>query len=105
MWLCQILQSDLFRPPNATQVFQHSRTPWGFVVGAGTEWSFAPNWSLVSEFLYMGFERNSQSFACGSVATCGGDPVGTQSRFDFTDSIWVARIGVNYRFAPGVVRF
>ncbi|MGB7694274.1 MAG: hypothetical protein WBM12_15540, partial [Pseudolabrys sp.] len=56
--------------PNATQVFQHSRTPWGFVVGAGTEWSFAPNWSLVSEFLYMGFERNSQSFACGSVATC-----------------------------------
>ncbi|MGA8388475.1 MAG: hypothetical protein WCD30_18260 [Pseudolabrys sp.] len=60
---------------------------------------------MVSEFLYMGFERNSQSFACGSVATCGGDPVGTQSRFDFTDSIWVARIGVNYRFAPGVVRF
>ena len=29
----------------------------GFVSGGYTEWSFAPNWSFVSEFLYMGFRR------------------------------------------------
>lgn len=36
--------------------------------------------------------------------TCGGAAVGTPFRFEFNDSMWVSRIGLNYRFGgPAVV--
>jgi outer membrane immunogenic protein len=42
-------------PPPVSAVFSSSRTRWGWTAGVGSEWSFAPNWSLKSEFLYMRF--------------------------------------------------
>jgi len=97
-----------FRPAGAvTAVFETDRTRLGFVVGVGTEWSFAPNWSFVSEVLYMGFEKDEQTFNCPSVAFCGGGSVGLPHRFEFTDTVWATRIGINYRFggAPVVAKY
>jgi outer membrane immunogenic protein len=82
----------------AVQTFSSDRTQLGFVVGAGTEWALSPNWSINSEFLYMSFEKDQQSFACSAAATCGGAATGTSFGYDFKDSQWVSRIGVNYRF-------
>jgi outer membrane immunogenic protein len=84
--------------------FSSDRTRVGYVFGAGTEWSFAPNWSIVSEFLYMGFEKDAQTYTCPSVALCGGGAVGLPFRYEYDDTIISARIGLNYRFGgPAVV--
>jgi outer membrane immunogenic protein len=83
--------------PGSTVVFETNRNRLGFVVGVGTEWSFAPNWSFVSEFLYMGFEKDEQTLNCSVAAFCGG-LTGAPFRFEFNDNVWATRIGVNYRF-------
>jgi opacity protein-like surface antigen len=82
----------------------------GFVVGAGTEWALNANWSINSEILYMGFEKDNQAYSCSTAATCPGGAafVGTPYRYEYKDTEWVARIGVNYRFggyAPVVARY
>jgi outer membrane immunogenic protein len=92
----------------ATQSYDASRTRLGFAVGAGTEWALSQNWSINSEFLYMAFEKDDTSFACSTAATCGFFPVGAPFRYEFKDSEWVAKIGVNYRFsgyAPVVAKY
>lgn len=88
------------------QAFSSSKTRLGFVVGAGTEWALNANWSVVSEFLYMGFEKETPSYVCTSLGCPGG--VGTPFQYEFKDNEWVARIGVNYRwggYAPVVARY
>ena len=96
--------------PISQQVFDSSRTRLGFVVGAGTEWALNANWSINSEILYMGFEKDNQAYSCSTAATCPGGAafVGTPYRYEYKDTEWVARIGVNYRFggyAPVVARY
>ena len=93
--------------PTRSATFSTSRTRFGYVVGAGTEWAINQNWSLVSEFMYMGFEKDDRNFACPAAATCAGQPVGSIYRFQFNDSVWVSRIGLNYRFnyAPVVAKY
>ncbi|MGZ8324586.1 MAG: outer membrane protein [Rhodoplanes sp.] len=77
-------------------------------MGAGTEWALNANWSINSEILYMGFEKDNQSYSCSSALTCQSGFVGTPYRYEYKDTEWVARIGVNYRFggyAPVVARY
>jgi outer membrane immunogenic protein len=81
-----------------TETFSNSRTRVGFAVGAGAEWSFAGNWSINSEFLYMAFERDRRALNCTTVVTCSPFPVGTPFRFEHQNEAWVGRIGLNYRF-------
>jgi outer membrane immunogenic protein len=78
----------------AAATFTSSDTQWGWTAGVGTEWAFAPNWTLKSEFLYMRFEKDSVT-ALG--VTGIGNP-GQAYRFDSENSVWVTRLGVNYRF-------
>lgn len=98
----------------ASQVFDSSATRLGFVVGVGTEWAWTQNWSINSEILYMGFEKDTATYACAGGSTAGfcGNVAfvrnGTPFQYDYKDSEWVARIGVNYRFggyAPIVARY
>ena len=95
-----------YRDPGAipvfTQIFSDSRTRFGFAVGAGTEWAINQNWSLASEFMYLGFEKDQQGHACSTLATCNGNPVGTVYRFEHSDSVWVSRIALNYRWGGAV---
>jgi outer membrane immunogenic protein len=41
-----------------TNTFTLSTTRGGYVLGAGYEWMFAPNWSVRGEYLYYGFQGN-----------------------------------------------
>ena len=82
---------------DGTELFSQKRWRWGGVVGVGTEWAINNNWSLKSEFLYMAFERDEVNFV---------SPVhnpGVNQRFESQDSVWVSRIGLNYRFGGGPV--
>ena len=88
--------------PTATAAFDSTRV--GFAVGLGTEWAWTPNLSVVSEFLYLGFSKDKQTLSCPNTALCVtnlGVPVGTPYRYEFNDSAFVSRIGLNYRFGGG----
>jgi outer membrane immunogenic protein len=75
-------------PP--VESFSNSDTRWGLVAGLGAEWALNANWSVKAEGLYVRFEEAN---------TSGFSPNGPQTvNFDNNDSMWVARLGVNYRF-------
>jgi opacity protein-like surface antigen len=67
----------------------HTRVGW--TLGYGTEFDLGKNWSAKAEYDYLSFGRHT------ALATDG-------TTF-LTDKSWISqvKIGVNYRFAPGVV--
>lgn len=76
----------------------HSR--FGYNVGVGGEWAFAPNWSARLEYLYYGFggaTSDASAFAnCFIAGGCG------YAQSSGRDSIHMIRSGLNYRFGgPG----
>jgi len=100
--------AHLAAAPAITQIFSESRYRAGFAVGVGTEWAINDNWSINSEFLYLGFEKDEQTFACSIAATCPvAGVVGTPFRYTFNDSVWVSRISLDYRFnyAPVIAKY
>jgi outer membrane immunogenic protein len=90
-------QIDLTAPP-ATETFESRKTKWGWTLGVGTEWQMWGNWSLQSEVLYAKFEKDETSFTCA--VFCGALE---QKRFDHHDSVWISKIGLNYRFGGPAV--
>jgi len=72
-------------PPDAA-TFNEWRVGW--TAGFGSEWAWSRNWSLKSEVLYANFMDRDVS------AVIGGAPYS----FRHSDSVWVSRIGVNYRW-------
>jgi outer membrane immunogenic protein len=80
--------------PATTGVFTSNKTRLGWTAGVGAEWQFLPNWSLKSEVLYMRFETNDVTVVGNGIIGSAGTPY----RLDSTDSMWVTRAGVNYRF-------
>jgi len=87
-------QSDLNTPGSET--FSDSKNKWGWTAGFGAEWAINNNWSLKSEVLYAQFEKDDSAFICSATITCG--PPGEPKRFTNEDSVWVTRIGLNYRW-------
>jgi outer membrane immunogenic protein len=77
---------------DTVETFHHSGTRWGWTAGFGTEWAMWGNWSLKSEVLYARFEKDEQTF------TSAFFDEGDSKRFESHDSVWVTRIGLNYRF-------
>lgn len=63
---------------------------WGWTVGAGLEYAFAPNWTVRAEYLYVDLRDTRGRFF-------DGDPY----VFEFDNRFHVARVGLNYRFASG----
>jgi outer membrane immunogenic protein len=82
-----------------TLTIGNNNTRWGWTAGVGTEWAFAPNWSLKSEVLYMRFEEDT--FNAVGIANIGN--VGQTYRLSSQNEAWISRIGVNYRFGGPVV--
>jgi outer membrane immunogenic protein len=71
---------------------------YGWTAGFGTEWAWTPGWSIKSEVLYASFADRDRT------ATLDG----TTYTFRHSDSVWVSRIGLNYRWgggAPVVARY
>lgn len=68
-------------------------TPVGWVIGAGIEWAFAPNWSVFGEADYYSFGATTVTFP--------GDAVNPQAAFGVKTSrtMEILEFGANYRFA------
>jgi outer membrane immunogenic protein len=67
---------------------------WGWTAGIGTEWAFARNWTLKSEVLYVETRDRTNTAQFFT-------PPSQPSSFVSSDSLWVTRIGLNYRFGGG----
>jgi outer membrane immunogenic protein len=75
-------------PPN--EAFSSKKNRWGGVFGVGAEWAWTANWSIRTEALYMIFKEETVS---------GFSPNGPENvAFDLNNNVFVARVGVNYRF-------
>ena len=70
-----------------TRLFDDTRIGW--VGGVGTEYVWSDRISIVSEALHYGFgtEKTSSDLGLGGAAF----------RFDDTQSMWVTRIGINFK--------
>jgi len=65
---------------------------WGWTAGVGTEWAWG-NVSLKSEILYMNFGDNDNSFFSPGVPG--------SLTYRTNDSVWVSRLGLNFKFGCG----
>lgn len=65
-------------------------TRWGWFLGVGVEYAFAPNWSIKAEYNYMDFGTESLTLK-GPIAT-------TTQKANFDQHVHVGKVGVNYRF-------
>ncbi len=81
--------------PAQTAVFSSDSTKLGWTAGVGAEWALANNWTLRGEFLYMAFEQDR---ATGTGNGVGIGAAGQSYRLDSQNSLWVTRIGLNYRW-------
>ena len=73
--------------PGMTGVYTADR--WGYAVGAGLEYGFAPNWSAKLEYMHYGFDDITSPG--GTI----GPPITLGLRAD------TVKAGVNYRFGWG----
>jgi len=63
---------------------------WGWMIGVGAEYAFAPNWSVFAEYDYLDFGRQRVTLA--PVAS----PFGFE--YDIKQTIQIVKVGLNYKF-------
>lgn len=79
-----------------------------WTLGAGLEWAFARNWTLKSEYMFIGLD---QTLSGGATAVQPGPPAATVPGFRWehnVDGVHTAKVGLNYRFdwpLPLVARY
>jgi outer membrane immunogenic protein len=79
-----------FLDGSGAQLGETSNDRTGWIVGAGVEWMFAPQWSVFAEYNFMGFGTQSATFTgCGG--TC---VVNANAKADVQNVL----AGVNYKF-------
>ena len=61
----------------------------GWVAGFGVEWTWTGNWTFKSEALYANFSDRQRSVVF---------PAFGPAAFTHSDEVWIARIGLNYKF-------
>jgi len=94
--------TDNFGGVFVSETLSSNKMKYGWTVGVGTEWALWGNWSLQSEVLYAGFQRDQKTFN----TILESNPVVLPKRFSYDDNVWMSRIGLNYRFgAPVVARY
>jgi outer membrane immunogenic protein len=70
----------------------------GWMVGAGAEYAFSPNWSAKIEYNYLDFgTRHYQFFS----PTTAGLALSSAYDVDITQRVHLVKIGLNYRFTLG----
>jgi opacity protein-like surface antigen len=77
-------------PHAVTEHAAFGETRWGLVGGVGAEFALWNNWSVNTELLYMQFEKSSDTFHSPAFSRV--------TTFESNDSLWVGRIGLNYRW-------
>jgi len=66
---------------------------WGWLVGGGLEYAFAPNWSGKIEYNYMNFGTADISLCAVPTGACFSDQI--------KQDMHVVKVGVNYRWGGG----
>ena len=66
----------------------------GWLVGAGLEYGFTPNWSALIEYNYIDFGTNRTTL---------NERSGRFVTFDMSQTLQTIKVGVNYRFGGGPV--
>lgn len=74
---------------DAADEFRDSHTRWGWTGGVGTEFLLGCNFSIGAEVLFLQFSEHRRDF------TAGADTY----RFGHSDSAYVGRVILNYRFS------
>jgi outer membrane immunogenic protein len=82
-------------PLNGSSTTSQSDTRAGWTLGGGSEWMFAPSWTVKAEYLYydLGTETLNQTLALSGISTIRAN---IQSVSHYRGNI--ARAGLNYRF-------
>lgn len=84
---------------DGTPFAQASEDKWktGLAVGGGVEVALTRNWSLKGEYMLMQFQNSNATFNDFGTTTsaCG---IATPCRMNYSESVQLARIGVNYKF-------
>jgi outer membrane immunogenic protein len=70
----------------------HNNTNSGWLVGAGIEWAFAPNWSAKVEYNYLGLDNRTFAFPAGSLFLVG------DTFIERNRDIQMVKVGINYLF-------
>jgi outer membrane immunogenic protein len=93
---------DVYRAFNAntdteTLIASATGTRWGWMIGGGIEYGFAPNWSakIEANYIDLGTERITL------VSIPGVTPA--TRYFDIEQSVTLVKAGINYRFGAGPV--
>jgi len=73
----------------------NTNTNSGWLVGAGIEWAFAPNWSVKVEYDYLGL--SSQTFTAPAGGFLAGDTFTTSN-----PNVQMVKVGANYLFKYGL---
>jgi len=71
-----------------TDTFRDRHTRWGWTAGVGTELMLGCNWSVGAEILFLHFSEHRRSFSTGV----------TSFEFGHSDSAFIGRVILNYRF-------
>jgi len=74
----------------AANTFVQNDWRWGWTVGAGAEYMFAPSWSAKVEYNYIDFGKSTIQYG----------PAPT-NRSEWTDTVHTIKAGVNYHFNWG----
>jgi outer membrane immunogenic protein len=85
-----------FKATDGFFVFKGSSDEIGWMVGAGIEYGFTPNWSAKVEYNFMDFGSERIAFV---------DQFGFRDDFDRDQQVHLVKFGINYRFgiAPAPV--
>ncbi len=91
---CEVAVGACFGFPIGTTFARADDTRFGWLVGAGIEYAFTPNWSVKLEYNFMDFGRESATFS---------GPVFAGAPFDYNidQYVHVVKAGINYRFNWG----
>jgi outer membrane immunogenic protein len=73
------------------EAYGDSDTRWGFTAGGGGEWQLGNQLSIKGEALFTSFNDET--------TTAFSPAAGFDVRWDNLDSLWVARVGLNYHFS------
>jgi outer membrane immunogenic protein len=76
--------------PGVTNQASVDEWRWGMVAGAGAEWAWTDRVTIRSEVLYVDFADSEKRFLFA--------PPATFANFTQSDSMWISRLGVNFKF-------
>ena len=77
----------------ASVALSNSNSNTGWLVGAGVEWAFLPNWTVRAEYDFLGLSNNSWTVAVPTAVGTFADTFSTRDR-----NVQMFTVGVNYLF-------